>query len=62
MNHKPFRGLFVILSEAKDLAVGTRHILNPNYVERVKMLERDRNVLRVFEGSLASLGMTTKEI
>ncbi len=60
MKRKPFRGLFVILSEAKDLAVGMRHILNPNYVECVKMLERDRNVLRVFEGSLASLGMTKR--
>ncbi len=62
MKHRPFRGLFVILSRAKDLTVGTRYFLNPNYVERVKMLERDRNVLRVFEKSLASLGMTAKEI
>jgi hypothetical protein len=50
MKHKPFRGPFVILSGAKDLIVG------------MKMLGRDRNVLRVFEGSLASLGMTAKEI
>jgi len=40
----------VILSKAKDLTVG------------IKMLERDGNVLRVFERSLASLGMTAKEI
>ena len=62
MKHKPFRGLFVPLRGAKDLTVGTRHFLNPNYVERIKMLKRDGNVLRVFERSLASLGMTAKEI
>jgi len=62
MKHKPFRGSAVILSGAKDLTVGTRHFLNSNYVERVKILKRDANVLRVFERSLASLGMTAKEI
>jgi hypothetical protein len=50
MKHKPFRGSAVILSGAKDLAAG------------MKVLERDRNVLRVFERSLAALGMTAKEI
>jgi hypothetical protein len=48
----------VILSEAKDLAVGMRVYCNQLRINEAKMIEGSARIFRVYERSLASLGMT----
>ena len=48
----------VILSEAKDLAVGMRVVSNQLNINEAKMIQGSLEILRPDERSLATLGMT----